>query len=153
LKPYINYFIKNKFTKAPSTELTGKVQGIIDADPSLNGYASKAGETGDWDLKSNTQNGSKLYGKYASPRDAGNFAAGAVAQMSSFTELAQFGYGAFNLSGNSKPKTGLITGGVGALTLVNPALGFGAAYLIGKFGEDKLSQRSIDIGKTHIKNK
>jgi RHS repeat-associated protein len=135
-----------------STELTDKVQGILDADPSLKEYAGKAGTNGDWDLKSNTSNGSKLFGKYASPRDAGNFAAGAVAQKSSFTGIAQFGYGAYNLSGNSKVKTVLITGAVGALTLANPALGLGAGYLIGKFGEDKLSQRSIDIGKQYIKD-
>src|SRR5690606_5297263 len=75
-----------------STELTDKVQGIIDANPSLVEYAGKAGTNGDWDLKSNTSNGSLLYGKYASPRDAGNFAAGAVAQMSGLEPIAQFGY-------------------------------------------------------------
>jgi len=136
-----------------STELTDKVQSIIDANPTLVEYQSKAGQYGDWDLKRHTQNGSKLFGKYASPRDAGNFAAGAVAQMSSFTGLAQFGYGVYNLSGNSNPKSILIIGGVSALTLVCPVLGSGAAYLIGKYGEDKLSQRSIDIGKQYIKNK
>jgi len=135
-----------------STELTDKVQEIIDADPSLMEYANKAGTNGDWDLKSNTQNGSKLFGKYASPRDAGNFTAGAVAQMSFFTALAQFGYGAYNLSGNSKIKTGIITEGVGILTVLNPPLGLRVAYLIGKYGEDKLSQRSINIGKQYIKN-
>ena len=62
-----------------STDLTNKVQGILDVNPSLKEYASKAGKNGDWDLKSNTSNGSLLNGKYASPRDAGNFAAGAVA--------------------------------------------------------------------------
>ncbi|MBU1014178.1 MAG: RHS repeat-associated core domain-containing protein [Bacteroidetes bacterium] len=136
-----------------STELTDKVQGILDADPSLKEYAGKAGTNGDWDLKSNTTNGSKLFGKYASPRDAGNFAAGAVAQMSGIAPIAQFGFGAYNMTGNSKPLTGLVTGAVGRLTLINPAAGLGAAYLIGKYGEDKLSQRSIDIGKQYIKNK
>jgi RHS repeat-associated protein len=136
-----------------STELTDKVQGILDADPSLIEYAGKAGTNGDWDLKSNTSNGSLLYGKYASPRDAGNFAAGAVAQMSGIEPIAQFGFGAYNMTGNSKPLTGLVTGAVGALTLINPAAGLGAATLIGKYGEDKLSQRSIDIGKQYIKNK
>ncbi len=136
-----------------STELTDKVQGIIGTDPSLIEYQSKAGLGGEWDLKSNTSNGSLLYGKYASPRDAGNFAAGAVAQMSSFTEIVQFGYGAYNLSGNSKVKTGAITVGVGILTVLNPVLGITTATLIGKYGEDKLSQRSIDIGKQYIKNK
>ena len=38
------------------------------------------------------------------------------------------------------------------LTLINPAAGAGAAYLIGKYGEDKLTQRSIDLGKDYIKN-
>ncbi len=136
-----------------STELTDKVQGIIDADPSLIEYASKAGTNGDWDLKSNTSNGSKLYGKYASPRDAGNFTAGAIAQVSGVAPIAQFGFGAYNMSGNSKLLTGLVTGAVGGLTLINRAAGLGAAHLIGKYGEDKLSQRSIDIGKQYIKNK
>ncbi len=136
-----------------STELTDKVQGILDADPSLKEYAGKAGTNGVWDLKSNTTNGSLLYGKYASPRDAGNFAAGAVAQMSGIAPIAQFGFGAYNMTGNSRPLTGLVTGAVGGLTLINPAAGLGAAYLIGKNGEDKLSQRSIDIGKQYIKNK
>jgi RHS repeat-associated protein len=136
-----------------STELTDKVQGIIDAAPSLIEYASKAGTNGDWDLKSNTSNGSKLYGKYASPRDAGNFTAGAIAQMSGVAPIAQFGFGAYNMTGNSKLLTGLVTGAVGGLTLINRAAGLGAAHLIGKYGEDKLSQRSIDIGKQYIKNK
>jgi len=135
-----------------STELTDKVQGILDADPSLREYASKAGTNGDWDLKSNTENGSQLYGKYASPRDAGNFAAGAVAQMSGIAPIAQFGFGAYNMTGNNKLLTGAVTGVVGGLTLINPAIGIGAAHLIGRYGEDKLSQRSIDIGKQYIKN-
>lgn len=136
-----------------STELTYKVQSIFDAGPSLKEYAAKAGTNGDWDIKSNTANGSKLFGKYASPRDAGNFAAGAIAEKSPLTGIVQFGYGAYNISGNSKGKTVLISGAIGGLTLVNPVLGLGAGYIIGKFGEDKLSQRSIDIGKQYIKNK
>ena len=136
-----------------STELTDKVQGIIDSNPSLIDYAGNAGTNGDWDLKSNTSNGSLLYGKYASPRDAGNFAAGAIAQISGLEPIAQFGYGAYNMTGNSKPLTGLVIGAVGLTTLINPPLGLGAAYLIGKYGEDKLSQRSIDLGKQFIKRK
>ena len=53
---------------------------------------------------------------------------------------------------NSKPKTGLLTSAIIGLTLINPAAGAGAAYLIGKYGEDKLTQRSIDLGKDYIKN-
>ncbi len=136
-----------------STELTDKVKEIIKADPSLIEYALKARTNGNWDLKNNTSTGSNLFGKYASPRDAGNFAAGAVAQMSGYEPIAQFGYGAYNMTGNSIPLIGLVTVAVGRLIFANPGLGLGVAYLIGKYGEDKLSQRSIDIGKQFIKNK
>jgi hypothetical protein len=136
-----------------SKELTNKVEAILDKNPSLLEYASKAGTNGDWDLKSNTTNGSLLFGKYASPRDAGNFTAGAVAQKSGLEPIAQFGYGAYNLTGNNKLLTGAVTVFVGGLTLMNPAVGLGAAYLISKHGEDKLSQNAIDIGKQYIKIK
>ena len=136
-----------------SSELTSKVNGILGAKPSLIDYFKKAGSNGDWDIKSKVNNGSLLYGKYASPRDAGNFAAGAVAQMSGFEPIAQFGYGAYNLTGNSKSLTGLMTIGVGILTYTNSSIGLSAAGLISKFGEDKLSQRSIDLGKQYIINK
>jgi RHS repeat-associated protein len=134
-----------------SNELTEKVESITSQDPSVVKYASKAGTNGDWDIKSRTKNGSLLYGRYASPRDAGNFAAGVVAEKSGIGSLVQFGYGAYNLTGNSKVKTGLLTGAVGGLIVANPIIGVGAAYLIGKYGEDKLTQRSIDIGKSHVK--
>lgn len=134
-----------------SSNLTDRVQEILNSDPSLIDYFNKAGGGGDWDIKAHVSNGSKLYGKYASPRDAGNFAAGAVAQNSGLAPLAQFGYGAYNLSGNNKYVMGAITGAVGWMTLANRPLGVASAYLIGKYGEDKLSQRSIDIGKDFIK--
>jgi hypothetical protein len=136
-----------------SIELTDRVQEILNSDPSLLNYFKNAGGGGDWDIKAHVSNGSKLFGKYASPRDAGNFAAGAVAQKSGLAPLAQFGYGAYNLSGNNKPLTLAITGVVGWMSMVNKPLGLGSAYLIGKYGEDKLSQRSIDIGKDFIKRK
>ncbi len=136
-----------------SSNLTDRVQEILNSDPSLFDYFKKAGGGGDWDIKEHVSNGSKLFGKYASPRDAGNFAAGAVAQKSGLAPLAQFGYGAYNLLGNNKPLTLAITGAVGWVTLVNRPLGLGSAYLIGKYGEDKLSQRSIDIGKDFIRRK
>jgi len=136
-----------------STELTSKVNEILGSKPSLVEYAKKAGSNGDWDIKTKASNGSLLGNKYASPRDAGNFVAGAVAQMSGIEPIAQFGYGAYNLTGNSKPLTLGLTLGVGVLTLANPALGLTAAGLISKFGEDKLSQFSIDLGKQFILNK
>ncbi|THD66634.1 hypothetical protein E7Z59_12655 [Robertkochia marina] len=135
-----------------STELTEKVESITSKDPSAFEYVQKAGTRGEWDLKSKIKNGSLLYGKYASPRDAGNFAAGVVAENSGMEPVVQFGYGAYNLTGNSKVKTGLLTVGVGFFTIANPILGTGTALLISKYGEDKLTQRSIDIGKSHARN-
>ena len=136
-----------------SNELTKKVQEIINSNPTVVDYATKARTDGDWDIKSNTYNGSLLYGKYASPRDGGNFAAGAVAQMSGIEPIVQFGYGAYNLTGNNLPLTGLVTYATVFSILVNPTLGFGTAYIIGKYGEDVLTQRSIDLGKQFIKGK
>lgn len=136
-----------------SKNLTYKVQGIINSDPSLKEYISKAGKNGVWDIKSKVENGSLLFGKFASPRDAGNFAAGAIAQMSGLEPVVQFGYGAYNLTGNNKVLTGLLTVAVVNLSLAVPSVGIPAGYLIGKYGEDKLSQRSIDIGKNYIINK
>ncbi len=98
------------------------------------------------------QNQCKQAQQHTSIQTPSYFTAGAVAEMSGFESIAQFGYGAYNLTGNSKIKTGLLTGTVSSLTLVNPALGSGLGYLIGKFGEDKLTQRSIDIGKQYIKS-
>lgn len=73
--------------------------------------------------------------------------------MSGFEPIAQFGYGAYNLSGNNKTLTGMITYVVGTMSFVNPSIGLTAGFIIGRYGEDKLSQRSIDIGKQFIKNK
>jgi|GEM_PF-2397721 len=136
-----------------SSELTSKVNDILGTDPSVFEYAKKAGTNGVWDIKSKISVGSKLYGKYASPRDAGNFAAGAVAQKSGIEPIVQFGYGAYNLTGNNKLRTGVLTLGVGITIMANPMIGLTTGYLIGKYGEDILSQRSIDIGKQFIKNK
>ena len=134
-----------------STDLTGKVEAITSTQPSVLEYFQKAGGGGDWDIKSHTTNGSLLYGKYASPRDAGNFAAGIVAERSGIEPIVQFGFGAYNLTGNNKPLTAVVTAGVVYLTIVNKHVGLTTAYLIGKYGEDKLSQRSIDLGKNYAK--
>ncbi|WP_342087777.1 RHS repeat domain-containing protein [Dyadobacter sp. OTU695] len=134
-----------------SKTLTERVQAIINSDPSIGEYFNRAGTNGDWDLKTHVSNGSLLYGRYASPRDAGNFAAGAVAELSFIEPIIQFGYGAYNLTNNNKPLTGLLSASVGALTLWSPGVGIGVGYLIGKYGESKLTQRSIDIGKNFIR--
>lgn len=58
------------------------------------------------------------------------------------------------MTGNNKFSTGLLTGTIG-LTIASPFLvvGITAGSLIGKYGEDKLSQRSIYIGRAYKKNK
>ena len=132
-----------------STELTEDVQAILDADPSAKEYFNKAGAGKVWDIKAQRSIGSKLFGKYASPRDAGNFAAGAVAQASGAAAIYQHGYGTYNASGNSKWKMAAMNYGF----LIAGPLGWAGGALTGHFGEDKLSQRSINIGKSYIKNK
>lgn len=67
--------------------MTSKVEEIINSDPSLSEYISKAGTNGVWDIKSKVDNGSLLFGKYASPRDAGNFAASAISKMSGIDSI------------------------------------------------------------------
>jgi len=74
-----------------------------------------------------------------------------IAQMSGMEPIIQFGYGAYNLTGNNKVLTGLLTGSVAAFSLIHPIIGGGIAYLIGKYGEDTLTQRAIDLGKQHVK--
>ena len=113
-----------------------------------------AGTGGDWDIKAQVSHGSKLYGKYASPRDAGNFVAGMVAAShgSVMEAVMQFGYGAYNLSGNDKLKTAALVVFTALELGVNPT---GGALQVNRVmnGEDELSQRCIDLGKTYQRSK
>ena len=89
-----------------STQLTDEVEAIIGDSPSVFEYAKKAAGGKEWDIKANIKNGSLLYGQYASPRDAGNFAAGMfAASQGLFEPVIMYGYGAYNLCGNNIPKT------------------------------------------------
>jgi hypothetical protein len=135
-----------------SNELTEFVSGVVNSNPSAVKYFINAGTGGEWDIKKHIPNGSLLYGKYASPRDAGNFLAGIVASSGSKIResIIQFGYGAYNLSGNDKIKTAYITYSVAKVMQFNPALGLTMFHII-QNGEDKLSQLSIDLGKKHFK--
>ena len=130
-----------------SIELTLIADLIMDQNPSLLQYGRNAGTGGDWDIKAHVSHGSKLYGKYASPRDAGNFVAGMVAASHSKTGefVAQLGYGAYNLAGNNKLKAAGI--------VVSTFLQFAANSIEGAIhlnhvmhGESFLSQRCIDLG-------
>lgn len=137
-----------------SIELTIMAEMIMNQEPSLLQYERNAGSGGDWDIKAHISHDSKLYGKYASPRDAGNFVAGMVAAShgSVMESVTQFGYGAYNLSGNNKLKTAALVVFTGFELGVNP---LGGALLVNRVmnGEDKLSQRCIDLGKSYQRNK
>jgi RHS repeat-associated protein len=66
-------------------------------------YALNAKNGGIYDPKSYMKNGSQISeGVYVSPRDLGNFAAGAFGRLSGMNKHRMLaGFGAFNLSGNS----------------------------------------------------
>jgi RHS repeat-associated protein len=139
-----------------STWAESKVSQILGSNPDPVTYATMARGGGDWDLKKHTPNGndsygSLLFGKYASARDAGNMAAGAVAQLSIFPNAVfDYGYGAYNQSGNKLLKTagkvftdlmGVFSGSgsnIGAINSIRNTM---------TNGEDKLSKRGIEAGK------
>jgi len=137
---------------------TNKVNDILKENPSAAYYALKARGGHDWDIKSKSKEGvyygSKLYGKYASARDAGNFAAGAVAQMSIIPNaILDYGFGTYNMSGNNVGKSILMVGGDAALFRLSPILGLSSFTYKALCGEDKLSKMGIEAGKTYIKKR
>lgn len=143
---------KNMRIDFSSFELGDEVMEAINSRPSLLKYALNAKKGGQWDFKEHYTAGSQIFdGVYLSPRDAGNFLAGAVkGQSGMLSPIIQFGYGAYNLSGNSLLKTGLITLGTGMLMCNSPLLGITTATLIMN-GENKLSQLSINIGFNYVR--
>ena len=72
--------------------------------------------------------------------------------MSSAEPIAQFGYGAYNLSGNKK--SGILFWGAVYSIVGNifPQLA-GPIFNSVSNGEDKLPQLSIDLGKQYISKK
>ncbi|EKT3966587.1 hypothetical protein NTJ12_001654 [Flavobacterium psychrophilum] len=140
-----------------------QVGAILNENPTLLGYADKARGGHDWDVKShapggNVYFGSKLFGKFASARDAGNFTAGAVAQGSIMPNaFSDYGFGTYNASGNS------VFGSVKMIAtdlimLASPLPGIsqmGAASMNIKanFGEHPLSRSGIEAGKKFIQSK
>jgi len=141
---------------------TTQVNSIIKANPSLPVYALNARKGKIWDLKYHTPGkegknnpgyGSKLGSKYASARDAGNFAAGAVAQMAVTPNIiTDYGYGTYNQSGNNA--------GVSILSVARDLLILDCIPIIGVYnvintaltGEDKLSREGQEAGKAFIRN-
>ncbi|MBP5720856.1 MAG: hypothetical protein J6W82_07300 [Bacteroidales bacterium] len=138
-----------------STQLTEAVQGIIDAHPSLFEYMKNAHLSGDWDLKNQQQyknKGSLLFGRYASPRDAGNFMAGYFsASNEALSPFIDFGYGFYNLSGNNTTRT-IINAACFICCPVPTTIKVGAFNLIRLFGEDKISRTSQKAGKQYYLN-
>ena len=135
-----------------STALTEAVQAIIDADPSVIEYMKNAKSGGDWDLKTQPEyknKGSLLFGKYASPRDAGNFAAGFFSASNGCgSPIIDFGYGFYNISGNNTTRTV-----INALYFVSTPIPLPmkkiAFQYIRFFGEDPISRISQNAGKQY----
>ncbi len=130
-----------------------EVRKIIKADPSAYEYSKKAGSNGPWDIKAHTPNGnpyfgSMLWGKYASARDAGNFAAGLVAVRSNIpTIVIDYGFGLYNQSGNNKKVA--VAKGVGdyLLSSISPVAGVMNFLRRAYTGEDKLTRDGIEARK------
>lgn len=137
---------------------TEQVLSILIKNPTALEYAIKAGGGNTWDIKAHTPNGttesfgSLLFGKYSSARDAGNFAAGAVAQMSAIPNgVLDYGFGTYNLSKNKYGKSMLMVISDYEVFKVNPTVGVAVVLYKAKYGESPLSKVGIDAGKSFIK--
>ncbi|WP_126972905.1 hypothetical protein [Gynurincola endophyticus] len=138
-----------------------EVNNILDQDPSALEYAYNARGGEVWDIKlkapnNNVSFGSKLFGKHASARDAGNFAAGAVGANSFLTDnQLDYVFGTYNQSGNSV-KNSVIKVVSDLLFSFFPDTQGMADYRINntiKHGEHPLSMDGIKAGRNYIKNK
>jgi len=140
---------------------TDQVNSVLNANPFPLEYIRKAGHNGDWDIKRNAEKaglglyyGSKLFGKYASARDAGNFTAGAVAESSSLPNILwDYGYGVYNESENNLWRSVEIAFTDLHLHKSNPKILKEVVKLRANHGEDILSKAGIEAGKAHIKVK
>ncbi|MBT0813068.1 hypothetical protein KIH41_17400 [Litoribacter ruber] len=132
---------------------TEQVLGVLNQNPNMGEYALKARGGKEWDLKAYSPNGnsyfgSKLFDKYASARDAGNFTAGAIAQKSKIPNfIFDYGFGVYNQSGNNELKSGLMI----ASDLMTFPMGLGVMIYRAKFGEDKFTQMGIEAGKKYFR--
>jgi RHS repeat-associated protein len=118
--------------------------GVVD-------YMANAGNKEKYDIKSNVPLNENIYfgsqifdGVYASARDAGNFAAGVIAQKSLVGgETIAYGFGAYNASGNSK--VGMFA--TMAYDGIIRATGGREGYLQAPtYGESKLTSLGIRLG-------
>jgi hypothetical protein len=136
-----------------------KFETIISENPLLGEYIFKAKTNGDYDFKTKVPQGQSVYygsmlnGKYASARDAGNMAAGFVAQRSMIaTKFSEYGFGKYNQAKNSLLKTTWEVYG-DVVDMFSPD-GSGHAQERGiksvnftiDHGEDELSRQGIKIG-------
>jgi RHS repeat-associated protein len=147
IKPAVDAVIDLK-----STWATEQVKNILGNFPSLLEYADKARGHHEWDLKAHTPNGNRyfgslLYGKYASARDAGNFAAGAVAEMQPFipNAIPDYGFGVYSQSGNNVIRSMMIVWA----QIAN--LDFKGMKNSAMNGENPLSKAGIEAGKKYYK--
>lgn len=132
-----------------SNELTSAITNVIDLKPGLFKYINTAERSGDWDIKANYSNGSLLFGKYASPRDAGNFLAGMFsASQGGLSGVIDYGYGVYNISGNNKLKSfGIIFYNM----IMHPQYRSAMFDYIKSNGEDELSKKAQELGKEYYR--
>lgn len=93
-----------------------------------------------------------MFGKYASARDAGNFAAGMVAQQSMLPNaFFDYGYGLYNMSGNNFATSALLLFSDLMLLHRYPYIGASVMLRRARFGEHPLSRMGIEAGKNFFR--
>ena len=132
-----------------SKDLTWATEAAMASNPGVLEYAKKAKPGGIWDLKSKHRTGSLLSGKYASPRDAGNFLAGMFsASKGHLSGIIDYGYGVFNASGNNTVKSA----GIVFLNLVaHPSIKTAIYEHYKNEGEDELSKKVQLLGEEYYR--
>ncbi len=138
-----------------------KINQFFSDDPSTLYYMLNAGNNEKYDFKvqapsSNVYYGSKMFGKYISARDLGNFAAGVV-KASSFcgSIFIQWGYGIYNLTKNKYAMLGIMYYDWFLISSCDNAIRtFGYdSFLKHSYSEDTFSQQGIDAGYNYWKSR
>ncbi|WP_216857862.1 RHS repeat-associated core domain-containing protein [Pedobacter steynii] len=130
-----------------------RVKEVLEDSPSAYQYSKLAGGGQTWDIKAhaplkNSSYGSLLWGKFASAKDAGNIAAGIVAESSNFPTIGiDYGFGVYNQAGNNE-KAAVFMGIRDIFTtIMTPQAGLFQFLRTAFTGEDKLTRDGINAGK------
>ena len=106
----------------------------------------------DLDYKHTHSNGGYLFTKLASSRETGNFGAGMFsASKGLLSGLIDYGYGAYNFSGNNKNITISVIALNSIAYMRNPLIGLSFYKLIKNFGEDSVSKDIQNLGHDYYK--